>query len=259
MTPYGWSFAHLRRRRASAPRRLARILVCCLLGVAACKPAPDNAPSKTTRPLSQADEAQAELAVREAVVHLRKLGLAVPVVFRSARHLRLGSLLPLRRNQLPATAALSTLLAPIREKLRPHVEGCAPTGVCVVVVSELVPASGAAAALLPELSGLALGPNAFQACAGEQAALARALGWPNCRGPNVILLSARHLRQRDAAGRVALVLHEVGHALGLPHSVHRSSVMHVDAKMNQPPYTQKELAQAQQSAVSAAQKPELAD
>ncbi len=213
----------------SGRSRLARVgVVAALLASAGCDRSPPPPPAATphaangTHTFGASDEVSAQAAVDDARAILQRAGLPVALIFRSTRALGLGPLLPMQHTQLPADAPLRALLAPLRDHIRPLAERCAPGGVCVVLVAEIAPASSAAAALLPDLAGLAVGPLVFQHDQDARGPLSRAataMGWPGGEGPNVVLLSARHLRQREAAGRTALVLHEVGHALGLRHSV----------------------------------------
>lgn len=205
---------------------------------------------KRTRPVVQRQQpvaqaagvepsAEAKARLKAAVAGARRVlaevGVTVPLVV--LKHDLRGALLPLRRDQLPKEGdVLAAVLAPVRAGVLPLARTCAPGGVCVVLVAEIAPSSSAAAAILPELQGLALGPLAFaerdsgrdgdteQGGDGLQA-VARAAGFEAGRGPTVILVSARHLQLRGRAAATALVLHEVGHALGLGHVREAGRVM----------------------------------
>ncbi len=77
----------------------------------------------------------------------------------------------------------------------------------VVVLPVLAPADAALSAVLPELDGLGL-PTEHPALGGLPARLRRPL----------VLLDGARLAEASATRRAALLGHELGHALGLPHA-----------------------------------------
>ncbi|MCO4764538.1 MAG: hypothetical protein KC502_23715, partial [Myxococcales bacterium] len=186
---------------------------------------PAVADAAEARP-SVAAKARLKAAVAGVRRVLASVGVVVPLVV--LEHDLRGALLPLRRDQLLADGdRAAAVLAPLRERVLPLARDCAPGGVCVVLVTEIAPASSAAAAVLPELQGLALGPLAFAGGDDGLRAVARAAGYEAGGGPTVVLVSARHLMRRTGHGATALLLHEIGHALGLKHVPEPGRVMSV--------------------------------
>lgn len=226
---------------------LAVVIACAALAPSCARPRPTPPPAAQLEP---GDLPKLRAAVDEAQAALGRAGLPFRLVIAPPSPDDAGALLPLQHHQLPQDRPLVAVLTPLRDRIRPRAETCAPGGVCVLLVPEIAPPSGAAAALLPELEGLALGPQVFGEGRGVLPAVAAAAGWQGGVGPNVVVLSARHLRRRGPAARAALVLHEVGHLLGLPHTAAAGGVMTPGEPGRIPAFSQREVAQALPVAVS---------
>lgn len=122
----------------------------------------------------------------------------------------LGDPLNLREAALPEQAA--AIRALLYQRLGASVQRAAAATaghrplLRVLLLPQLVPADAAAAAALTELEGLGL--------PADHEALARLEG--DDRG-GAVLLDATRLAENDPTRRVALIAHELGHALGLGH------------------------------------------
>lgn len=122
----------------------------------------------------------------------------------------LGEPLNLREAALPEQAAAMRALLYRRLGASVQRAAAATAGsrplLRVLLLPQLVPADAAAAAALTELEGLGL-PADHEALAGLKG---------DDRG-GAVLLDATRLAQNDHSRRVALIAHELGHALGLGH------------------------------------------
>ena len=179
-------------------------------------PTPEDSPrvAPPAPPVSASDRASVKESLNGVQMRLEELGVPVTLsaVFLDAE----APLLRARHDQLPKSRPLEALLAPVREQIVPLLSGCA--GTCVVFVPRLTAPSSAATSLLPELEGLTLGPRAWGVAGLDdeaRARLLRALGWPE--GRVAILIDGQRWRRRGAEERRRLLLHELGHSLGLAH------------------------------------------